>query len=308
MWVCATMGAQGVPGERLIIVRLRGGLGNQMFQYACGRAVSARTGGLLTLDLHGLLDRRPRAGFTCRDFELHPFRIRIDLASPREVSWLGPTLGERLWARLRRQPVRSRRVLRERLPGAFRSAVLTTPGPVLLDGYWQDARYFEDIAGVLREEFRLWQSPVGDAAELEREMLAGTSVCVHVRRGDFLNFPEAVLPVEYFRRAHGLIRQLVPEASFWVYSDDVAWCREALGFLAPRRIVGEDAFGGSPALHQYLMSCCHHFVVSNSTFSWWAAWLGAHPGKRVIAPARWFRSGDVPPEAEAIVPRDWIRL
>jgi hypothetical protein len=163
-------------------------------------------------------------------------------------------------------------------------------------GYWQSYRYFSDVAAPVAAEFEPVEV-LSSVSQVLADRIAETpSVAVHVRRGDYVTLPSAanfhgVLPLGYYAQAMESIHLTEPQAHFFVFSDDLAWCKAHLPGDLPMTFVGHNA--GSDAWQDLtLMSHCRHHVIANSSFSWWGAWLADQrwgvTGRRVIAPKRWF--------------------
>lgn len=290
-----------------VVVRLAGGLGNQMFQYAAGRAVALASGRSLLLDGSGIA-----RGPSDRRYELGALAIAGEPAEPITRAVIRAQVGGRVPPALRavaRAVSRRQWTLLGDSGSACDERLFTTAGDLVLDGFWQSAAYAErsqEIEGALRREFSLRDALPNRLATLAREIEACESVCVHVRRGDYVVDPliaavHGALPPEYHSAAGGFIAAHVPGAAFFVFSDDMAWAREHLRLPGPTRFV--DAAEGLPAMDQRLMASCRHFIIANSTFSWWAAWLGAWPAKRVVAPRRWFVDRPVP---AGLLPDSWM--
>ena len=177
-------------------------------------------------------------------------------------------------------------------------------------GYWQNEGYFVDIEPMIREAFQfniniLSEKTKANASKMNREL----SVSIHVRRGDYENLPEAkamhggICSLDYYHKAIDFIRQrLGSNICFYLFSDDVNWMEENLQ-LENRCIIdwnqGEDSWQD-----MYLMSCCRHHIIANSSFSWWAAWLNPNKSKIVLTPNKWFNHTD----AVGIVPESWIKI
>jgi glycosyltransferase involved in cell wall biosynthesis/predicted SAM-dependent methyltransferase len=280
-----------------VAVKLQGGLGNQMFQYATGLALARRTGSRLTLDLSFLLDRSPRANFTYRDFDLDLFQLPADCTVVKKLP-----LEEA-----------SRLSLQTEKHFHYDSAFASFETNTYLDGYWQSPRYFESIADEIRRTFTTFQTPPDSKhQELALQIRSCPSVCLNVRRADFVNNPTAnsfhgVCGEDYFRQAVHVLRARVPNAHFFIFSDDVEWCRNAdLVDGAPATIVSHDYAGDRFGSYLKLMMTCQHFIIPNSTFGWWAAYLGQAPDKIVIAPTPWF--SDLSKEFADLLPSDWTLL
>ena len=273
----------------MVIVRLMGGLGNQMFQYAAARATSLRTGASLKLDLSWFDDEGSRVT-PRREYELEPFELPTELATEAEIA---RSLRRRI---LRRRP----RILVD--PTLRFDPRVLDAEDVRLIGYWQSERYFADHADTIRTDFAL---PAADVA-LEEQLASVESVSVHVRRGDYASDQVAsselgVLPLEYYETAVERVEQLLPQAEFFVFSNDPGWCADNLRIDAPHTFM---ALGRS---HDdlRLMSVCRHHILANSSFGWWGAWLREERDTIVVAPERWFRGSRF--DTRDLIPDRWLR-
>lgn len=292
----------------VVVTRLIGGLGNQMFQYATGRALALR------LDVPLLLDTTGFASYALRRFELGELRIQAEVASQAQLRQfgIGATAPGRLGRALQRLRLKaSPHVLRE-ASFSFDSRILDARAPVYLDGYWQSERYFSDIGTRLREEFR----PQGAADPANSDMLrriaeAGSSaVSLHIRRGDYVSDARTaqyhgVCSLDYYRAAVRHVAQRVENPVFFVFSDDHAWVQEHFDVGHPLVLVQcNDADRGWWDMN--LMRSCRHHIIANSSFSWWGAWLNPSADKIVVAPERWFASGGH--DTRDLIPDSWVRL
>lgn len=291
----------------MIIAHLIGGLGNQMFQYACALGMAHRQRCPLKVDVAAF------AGYGLRRYALDKLGITASVAGAEEVRRLRrrARVEALLPEHVRRYvPVRRHTVLREH-SFAFDSRVLEARGDVLLEGYWQSERYFADIAAVVRSEFRLPPAPALVHADLEAQIGAVNAVSVHVRRGDYASDPETrrmyggCCSADYYARAVAEIARAVPSPRFFVFSDDPAWVKDNLRLGHPTTVV-EQHGADADCADLRLMSLCRHHIIANSSFSWWGAWLDANPDKVVIAPRRWFEADNI--DTRDLLPRDWIRV
>jgi hypothetical protein len=273
-----------------LIVRLKGGLGNQLFEYAAGRALALRNNVPLWLDTtSGFLDD-PYG----RHYELGSFKVqseRIEESSPAELG---------IRAGLFRSFVQRRELFRIQVFGQyFDPAIynLCIKRPMVLDAYCQSPRYFDEIEGLLRRELEFETTPPGISERAVQQTIQGNSVCLHLRRlhgkpadgsvpQSVANF-HGTSDIAYYRSAirelaatHGCLRILI-------FSDDIGWAQknarafdiEGCGVT----VIDDD----DPFRNFYLMRLCKHFIIANSTFSWWAAWLGKHYMKTVCVPFVW---------------------
>lgn len=277
----------------MVIVRLMGGLGNQMFQYAAARATSLRTGATLKVDL-SWFDEEGSTVTPRREYELQVFGLPLTVASKRDIE---RTLRRRV---LRRRP----RILTD--PTLRFDPRVLDADDVRLIGYWQSEKYFADRADAIRSDFAL---PVGDVA-LANRIDSVESVSVHVRRGDYASDPKisaelGVLPIGYYEAAIDRLQQALSRPEFFVFSNDPKWCARNLRIDAPHTFVASALARKSHADLQ-LMSSCRHHVVSNSSFAWWGAWLREGPDTIVVAPKRWFLTPDF--DTRDLVPERWLRI
>ena len=288
-----------------VIVRLVGGLGNQMFQYAMGLAVACRVGGRVLLDTDFVA-----SGLAHRNFELDTaFVGPFQQAAPEErrsvLGWRAPfrkAMGRRaasfLWGR---------RVLVER-DSDFSPMPADLSAPVYLVGYWQSESYFLNVAQELRDRLSFVPPDAANVA-LQRKISANESVAVHIRRGDYAQVSSitewhGLCPISYYERAANWLLARRRNLRFFVFSDDLDWTKEKIRLPAECTYVDINR-DGSSFNDMRLMSSCRHQVIANSTFSWWAAWLNPNPEKLVIAPERWLASGN---PLSSICPRSWVRL
>ncbi len=298
----------------MIIVKLAGGLGNQMFQYAAGKALALKHGTELLLDTSSLLDRRPRKEITFREFNLDLFNIRTQIIQQSRFD----ELRERDVSRLDRLGYQIRRVFDQELPQyhreyrkMFDERFFQLPFHVYLEGYWQSEDYFSSIKDVIRSDFSLKQFPDVHGMDLMNRIMNCNSVCLNVRRGSYVSQPfenkfHGTCSIEYFYNAVKRITHDVPDIKIFVFSDDIEWCRQQLHFNTETTIVDHSYAGEKFGLYLNLMSHCKHFVIPNSTFGWWAAWLAKNPEKIVIAPKQWYQDRTI--ETSRLIPRGWIRI
>ncbi len=279
----------------MILVRLRGGLGNQFFQYATARALALRRSTAVRLDCSYYEIKKKR------HYELDQFHVEASVCSPLELTL------RRVAGRI--SPRLSATVWRERGQG-FAPELLTLSKPLTLEGYFQTERYFADQRETLvRDLSPRYPLSAGHEA-LARELAGESSVCVHVRRGDYASSASnraqfgALTPAFYATAAQRL-RDEVSRPRFFVFSDDEVWTsRHVLPALGGSAQIA--APGASHLDHLALMRRCRHFLLGNSTFSWWAAWLAETPASRIVAPWPWWKREEQAPAD--IVPERWIRV
>lgn len=287
----------------MIVVKLMGGLGNQMFQYAAGRALSLRRRAPLYLDVSWF--EQPRAGTTPRHYELGHLRCVEHFAG----SWLRWKFARVEQRRSEGLLLRNHAYIRQSGRRFDEEAFGTQSKHVYLDGYWQCERYFEDARSTLLIDFALRAPPDPPNARMLASIGESNAVAVHVRRGDYVSNQSAsalhgTCSVEYYKAAVTCVRERIGSPRFFIFSDEPDWVRHNLELADAEYASHNPPDAGHEDLR--LMTRCKHFIVANSSFSWWAAWLGQNPEKLVIAPRRWF--ADPSAEEGDIVPRSWQRL
>jgi hypothetical protein len=273
----------------VIIVKLKGGLGNQMFQYAAGKALALRHRVPLKLDL-GYLESLPDGKYTKRTVELFHLNISAEPADAADLE---------NFKKHKSTPLRN--VIDRLFPAwqthcylaesghGYQRVFDRAPASTYLDGFWQSERYFRRYSDMIRSEFKP-SAPLNDRQNTVLSQIGeGNSVSIHVRRGDFISLPEAhafhgVCGLSYYQSAIEHVMSKVPKARFFIFSDDPDWCRA--NFTHQNAVVLEP--GEIPAHDLWLMSRCSHHIIANSSFSWWGAWLNEKPGKIVVAPRFWY--------------------
>lgn len=301
--------------EKKIIIRLSGGLGNQMFQYALGRNLAEKNNAALILDISSF---ETDSSDTKRHFSLDSFNISAKKATIIDIQSVGipNTSNKSLSGKIGRRFFRTIeyfRPLREKIfviepYFAFCPDILEVRSSCYLSGVWQSEKYFKDIEGLIRKEFTLRNKPSIETGNWMEKVSGCNSVSLHIRRGDYVNIPKTnqfhgVCSLEYYDEAMALITQKIANPVFFVFSDDIGWVKENLKTSRSMFYVSDNAVPDYEEL--IIMSKCKHHIIANSSFSWWGAWLNENPGKIVIAPERWF-AGDT--DTKDLIPASWIRL
>lgn len=282
----------------MILVRLIGGLGNQMFQYATGRALAAR------LDAPLLLDLRDFRHYKLRHYGLDRMQIEARPATAWELARWPVWLRNRRWSGAR-IGIGSRWFREDGLRFSPEFANLT--GTVGLDGYFQSELYFAGVRQTLLQEFRPGAPLSRENEVLAERIRAVAGACLHVRRGDYVSDPRTsavhgVCSPAYYRRAIAMLRERYEGLRIFVFSDDPAWCRANLSLDGATFVENN---GAAPECDIFLMAQCLHHIIANSSFSWWGAWLADRPGM-TIAPRPWFSDDRL--RDDDLIPPGWLRL
>jgi hypothetical protein len=293
-----------------VTIRLGGGLGNQLFQYAFGRRLSMANRALLYLDASGYEDvTQPDSAAGLRMLGLDHFNIagtllrrRSDIRPPEP--WIRRKI-RKYWDKFARlveqtKPYYLKQVVVEPERNHFkfdpRLYNRAISGNVSLYGYWQTEKYFAEVEPIIRHELVV-RDPLDEAnARVAKAIESTNSISIHVRHGDnagSIATALGVLPSEYFLKAISNLLNCVAQPHFFVFSDDIPWAKELLILAHPTTFVTHN---GDARNYEdlRLMSFCKHHIVGNSTFSWWGAWLGKKDGQIVYAPRRYYQNIDRP--------------
>jgi Glycosyl transferase family 11 len=292
----------------MIIVKLKGGLGNQMFQYAAGRRIAWHNGLELKLDTSHFTND------SLRSYRLNKFMICANIATPDEIRKFSVggkgRIGEFVRILLARIPAKRKHRFVYEPHYHFDPTVLSLTGDCYLEGYWQSDKYFHDISDIIRNEYQLSEPMSKKNSEYVSMMKHHESVSVHFRFGDYVNNPKTneyhgVCSSEYYEKAITLVTRKVQCPHFFIFSDDLEMARKSFPSNLPVTMVEENGIEKDYE-ELILMSRCRHHIIANSSFSWWAAWLGSNPGKIVIAPQKWFNDPSV--NAQDIYPKAWMKV
>jgi len=295
----------------MIIVKLTGGIGNQMFQYAAARRIAYVNNTQLRLDLNWFNE----VGlWTNRKYELEAFNVVGEIATPSDILALKTRkqnpLSRRLPNFLKKIVFHTNQTHIIEKYFSFDPAILNVKNNVYLDGYWQSEKYFIDIEQIIRREFTFKTDPTERNRQESNVITSSEAVAVHVRRGDYVTLAQAntfhgLCPPEYYRSAADKIAKQINKPVFFVFSDDIAWVKDNVKLDYETVFIDHnDPDQGYEDLR--LMSLCKHHIIANSSFSWWGAWLNSSPHKIVIAPRIWFQKASQ--DTRDLIPPTWIRL
>ena len=271
----------------MIITKLIGGLGNQMFQYAAGRRAAYVNKTELKLDTSWF--KNPD-GAIKRDYLLNVFNIEEVFATKEEINKFN--------------------VRNQGLLTLFYKKILKINNNTYLEGYWQSEKYFKDIKDIIRKEFILKNKADVANQKMIRQIKNCDSVSIHIRRGDYVfdektNKYHGFCDLDYYLKAVVLIAKKVKNPQFFVFSDDPIWVKQNLHLKFPYLYVDHNT-GKKDYEDMRLMSECKHNIIANSSFSWWGAWLNKNKDKIVIAPKKWFRESSI--NTKDLIPKSWIKI
>jgi hypothetical protein len=253
-----------------------GRLGNQMFQYAALRAIAAKHGYEFTI---------PDSNF--------------------EDEWNTHQLFEVFQLpHLKSRGVVDDRYVQERQYNYDQELVDQVPDNVSLFGYFQTEKYFAEIADSIREDFVFHDEILNNSKEVMEGM--ENPISLHVRRTDYVEKSQDHPPcsMDYYREA---LSRFDDDRQVIIFSDDVKWCKNQDLFKPDRFLISET---GDNRYDLCLMTLCSDYIIANSSFSWWGAWLSQNPNPKVIAPKRWFgdKGYTASHNTEDIIPDRWIKI
>lgn len=300
----------------MILLRLMGGLGNQMFQYAFAYNLANNGKVELKVDDTLLLDRSlPDEVVTHRTLVLNKiFDINIHLSNKQDIEYFNGRIYTSLIGKLYNKCLwqfKKYKLVIEK-SREFDSALLSLKDDVCLVGSFQSELYFKKYANEIRELYKFRNELLPISFKLADLLESSASVAIHIRRGDYVSSPLysdiiGTLPISYYDEAIEIMIQKVSSPTFFVFSDDINWCKKEFEkYLVPIVYIDDVHAGECAGNYLQLMTLCKHFIISNSTFAWWGAWLSIHEHKMVIAPNKWFKKEEF--NNNQIVPSNWTKI
>ncbi len=289
----------------MIIVRVVGGLGNQMFQYALGRALAEVHDTELKLEISSF------AAYPERSYKLDAYSINASIANIEEIDQI--IFGTRRISQnyLMRQlnkiiPINRKRIITENSFG-FNPKIFNVQNNTYLIGYWQSYKYFGKIVELIRQELTEKKDPKKEMIDWYQRLKQCNSVSIHIRRGDYVsnqktNEFHGLCSIDYYEKSIQYIAGKISSPRFYVFSDDILWARKNLRINYPIEYVS-NITQGDEISDLYLMKGCKHHIIANSSFSWWGAWLSNSPNQITIAPKKWFKSSNV--SLNDLIPGNW---
>jgi len=284
----------------MIIVKIIGGLGNQMFQYAYAKALQER-GYEVKIDISAFESYKLHGGY-----QLDKYKIDLETSIKKENDkFYKNSIISKI---LRRVDLDFSKKIEEKSL-LFDSNLLSVEDDNYIEGYFQSEKYFRDIREILLKQFIINQEVSNYTKELENQIKNSQNSCsLHIRRGDFVNTTNISLhgtcAVEYYKNAMKFLESKVENLNHFIFSDDIEWVKENLAIenaiyvdSKERRLPHEDI---------YLMGLCYYNIIANSSFSWWGAWLNQNEAKIVIAPKRWFADNEMQKQSRNIVCESWV--
>jgi len=292
----------------MITIRLKGGMGNQMFQYALGIQLSTLLQTNLQLDLSSLLDRSKGPDFVYRNYDLDIFKLRTNfVTSPDLLAKMASFKSARLTRWMRKKAEKGKILVKEK-HFHFQPEIIAAPqNDAIYEGWFQSPLYFNKVQKQVKTAFTFEDAILPASKEIFDNINNSNAVCLNVRRTDFLKVDTLNATNQaYFDRAAKRMGEQVDQPVFFIFSDDMEWCREHIKPGFPTHYIGHEHKGRKFGNYLQLMKACQHFIIPNSSFAWWAVYLNEHDKKQVIAPKNWFTDDSI--HTEDLIPDGWIRI
>lgn len=290
----------------MIKLILSGGLGNQMFEYAAGRALSMRYDTDLFVDLY-LLQKKTKA--TIRNYELSVFNTEAPISQS-----ITNKITVKIFGAIRSKTIGHSfldkfGIFRDEKAQYYDKRFELLSKNTTLFGYFQNENYFKGISEQLKVDFTFRSPLSGENDKIRYKIEQMTSVSIHIRRGDYINTNSnlPVLELSYYKKAIEYITSQIDNPYFFIFSDGIEWVKTNLDLSKLKHEFIDWNKNEDSYRDMQLMSLCKHNIIANSSFSWWAAWLNNNPSKLVVAPQKWYK-GDTGIYPDGFLPKEWITL
>lgn len=285
----------------MIAIKLQGGLGNQMFQYAAGLSAAHNLKTNLKIDLSWFVNLNEVD--TPRFYELDNFSLKQDFISSNQYYFVNEPIKKRLLS-IGKIRLNSYKEPHFEYDKNFRKIKNNT----YIEGYFQTEEYFKNIRPVILDNFSIKKEPTVKSKEIINLAYKNESVSLHVRRGDYLTNQNAakfhgIMGEEYYKKAILIMNKKIKNPKYFIFSDEIDWVKKNFNLPKGSIFVTHNKSGIED---MRIMIECKHNIIANSSFSWWGAWLGKNNDKQVIAPKRWFLDDNV--DTSDIIPSRWQKI
>lgn len=253
-----------------------------------------------------------RDGITQRDFQINELKTTLPILDMEHHSWrkyfypyarnFKEYLRTGILSFLSRRLKIPRKIYSLEQIYLYQKKYTKYQGECYISGYFQSPGYFSSIREILLEEFQLKQESSLAYLKIKMQIDRKDSIAIHVRRGDYVD-TGVNLQWEYYRKAIGYMEEKLTGPVYYIFSDEISWVKEKLGTGVNIVYVNEDG-NMTDCEELSLMSKCRHFIISNSSFSWWGAWLGTYQEKIVVVPAHWTRGNEI----RDVILQEWIKI
>ena len=293
----------------MIIIKLQGGLGNQMFQYAFAAILAKKNKTKVFIEDSIYNNVKKKEGYTPRIFELSIFDNQYTFANKSDISLFDNlSIINRIKKKIKfNYP---KKFIERKFEYCSKAESLNSP--VYLTGYFQSFKYFYGFEDYVRN---LFVFPLDILSQENLDLISilknENTIAIHIRRGDYVTDPHTnqfhgACSLEYYTKGIIEITTKIKNPTLVFFSDDSEWVKQNFNSLAFNKIFITHNKGENSWIDMYLMSICSHNIIANSSFSWWAAWLNNNPLKIVLAPKKWFQAKEI--DFNSIIPEEWITI
>ena len=291
----------------MIITNLKGGLGNQIFQYAFGKHLSIKNNCDLLLCIDNYEKYKLHNGFELQ----RVFDLNEKICSKKELSLVIGSLNNPILRNIKEKfklPIFLNKNTFFEKTHEFMNSSSEIKGFTYIHGYWQSEKYFSGSDNELRKLLKFNYDEKNYDSRILNMIRSKESIAVHIRRGDYTSAKNksiyAQLSSEYYKKAFEHIKNKVENPNLIFFSDDIEWTKKLFFNWPFKKIFIEGNTGLNSFKDLHLMSLCKHQIIANSSFSWWGAWLNNFKGKIIVAPENWYQSK----VTRDIYPKDWVRI
>lgn len=289
----------------MIITRLIGGLGNQMFQYASGQALASKLDCDVKVDISDLVKYKLHNGYELKKVFESNFQIASEDDKDAVLGFCNNFIFKKIIStNIIKLPFRG---YAAEPHFHYWKDIQDLQKNVYLDGYWQSEKYFSSIKSKLRKKFTFKRIIDSHNLHLINNIKKTNAVSIHIRRGDYLSNSKAnsffgVCPLSYYHNAVNFMSSNVNDPTFYIFSDDISWAKKNFKIDKPHYFLDHNS-GKRNWVDMNLMSLCNHNVIANSSFSWWGAWLNSNPNKIVLYPSKLFNNINI--DSSDYCPASW---
>ena len=293
----------------MIYIQIKGGLGNQMFQFAIGKILAIHHNTKLLLEKEFYTNSETSSFHTPRNFELDIFNVKYETAALKDLeefrnfsfaTKLKKKLGLNFPMSYHEKNFEYNSKLKEKKP------------PLYLVGYFQSYKYFNGYEDTIYDLFKFPVKKLDPVNSNVLQLIKNTiSVGIHIRRGDYVHDNKTKsfhgnLKKEYYLKALSRIKKEHIDLQLIFFSDDSEWVKQEFSDLNIPKYFVDHNLGKDSWKDMFLMSKCNHNIIANSSFSWWGAFLNRNNHKKVFAPKNWFSDPSI--NTSDITPPNWIKI
>jgi hypothetical protein len=290
------------------IIKIKGGLGNQMFQFAFYLSVKNKyQNDIVKIDTSFYDNNKAHNGYELKKI----FSVNADYAVKKEIEKLTNSRNNFITKVIRKlfggrkTDYIEKNFLYDKTVYSFNNK------DKYFDGYWQNPKYFSDIKNIINSYFVFDKNLKDENYKILRDIIEQNSVSLHIRRGDYINNFKAknlhggICTLKYYHKAISVVKEYMENPYFFVFSDDIDWVKNNLEIDNNVKYIDWNR-GSDSYRDMQLMSNCKHNIIANSSFSWWGTWLNENRNKIVISPNKWFNNREI--DNDVMIMDNWIKI